>query len=76
VSFVSAVPQDQREEGYFAPLMADRGPVTELNALVPYHTRRAGWGTTGDQVRLIDAALAASPGCGTGVSAPNAGWAG
>jgi hypothetical protein len=64
VSFVSfTVPQDQREQSYFAPLAelaAD--PGTELNfALVPYHPADQAPGTTGDQVRLIDAALAASP---------------
>jgi hypothetical protein len=65
VSFVSfTVPQDQREESYFAPL-ADLAadPGTELNfALVPYHPADQAPGTTGDQVRLIDAALAASAG--------------
>jgi len=65
VSFVSfTVPQDQREESYFAPLAelaAD--PGTELNfALVPYHPADQAPGTTNDQVRLIDAALADSPG--------------
>jgi hypothetical protein len=65
VSFVSfTVPQDQREPGYFAPLAelaVDQG--TELNfALVPYHAADQAPGTTADQVRLIDAALAASPG--------------
>ena len=65
VSFVSfTVPQYQREEGYFAPLTGlavDSG--TELNfALVPYHPTDQAPGTTEDQVRLIDAALAASPG--------------
>ena len=65
VSFVSfTVPQYQREEGYFAPLAelaAD--PGTELNfALVPYHPAGQAPGTTGDQARLIDAALTASPG--------------
>ena len=36
---------------------------TELNfALVPYHPSEQAPGTTADQVRLIDAALAASPG--------------
>ena len=68
VSFVSfTVPQYQRDEAYFAPLAglaglaADAG--TELNfALVPYHPAEQAGGTTGDQVRLIDAALAASPG--------------
>ncbi len=65
VSFVSfTVPQYQREEGYFAPLAGlAAGPGTELNfALVPYHPADQAPGTTGDQVRLIDAALAASPG--------------
>jgi hypothetical protein len=68
VSFVSfTVPQYQREESYFAPLAGLAGlaadPVTELNfALVPYHPGEQAPGTTGDQVRLIDAALAASPG--------------
>jgi methionine synthase II (cobalamin-independent) len=65
VSFVSfTVPQNQREESYFAPLAgltADQD--TELNfALVPYHPAEQEEGTTADQVRLIDAALAASPG--------------
>ena len=65
VSFVSfTVPQYQHEEGYFAPLAGlTAGPDTELNfALVPYHPAEQAAGTTGDQVRLIDAALAASPG--------------
>ena len=65
VSFVSfTVPQYQREESYFAPLAElAAGPGTELNfALVPYHPAEQAPGTTGDQVRLIDAALAASPG--------------
>jgi hypothetical protein len=65
VSFVSfTVPQDQREESYFAPLAGlAADPGTELNfALVPYHPAEQAAGTTGDQVSLIDAALAASPG--------------
>ena len=65
VSFVSfTVPQYQREESYFAPLSGlAADPGTELNfALVPYHPAEQAAGTTGDQVRLIDAALAASPG--------------
>jgi hypothetical protein len=65
VSFVSfTVPQNQREEGYFAPLAGlTADPDTELNfALVPYHPAEQEAGTTADQVRLIDAALAASPG--------------
>ncbi|MBV9092723.1 MAG: hypothetical protein JO132_02425 [Streptosporangiaceae bacterium] len=65
LSFVSfTVPQYQREESYFAPLAelaAD--PGTELNfALVPYHPAEQAPGTTEAQVRLIDAALAGSPG--------------
>jgi hypothetical protein len=65
VSFVSfTVPQYQREESYFAPLTGlAADPATELNfALVPYHPAEQAPGTTGDQVRLIDAALAVSPG--------------
>ena len=67
VSFVSfTVPQYQREESYFAPLAGlAADPGTELNfALVPYHPADQAPGTTGDQVRLIDASLAASPGGG------------
>jgi hypothetical protein len=65
VSFVSfTVPQYQREDSYFAPLAElTAGPDTELNfALVPYHPAEQAAGTTEAQVRLIDAALAASPG--------------
>ena len=65
VSFVSfTVPQYQREESYFAPLTGlATAPGTELNfALVPYHPADQAPGTTAEQVRLIDAALAASPG--------------
>jgi hypothetical protein len=65
LNFVSfTVPQHQRDESYFAPL-ADLAvdPGTELNfALVPYHPADQAPGTTDDQVRLIDTALAASPG--------------
>jgi hypothetical protein len=67
VSFVSfTVPQYQREDGYFAPLaQLTADPGTELNfALVPYHPAEQAPGTTDAQVRLIDAALAASPGGG------------
>ena len=67
VSFVSfTVPQYQREESYFAPLAGlTADPGVELNfALVPYHPAEQAPGTTADQVRLIDAALAASPGGG------------
>jgi hypothetical protein len=65
VSFVSfTVPQYQRQDSYFAPLAGlTADPGTELNfALVPYHPAEQAPGTTGDQTRLIDAALAASPG--------------
>jgi hypothetical protein len=65
LSFVSfTVPQYQRAESYFAPLAELAvDPDTELNfALVPYHPADQASGTTGDQVRLIDAVLAASPG--------------
>ncbi len=65
VSFVSfTVPQYQREDGYFAPLARlTADPDTELNfALVPYHAAEQAPGTTDAQVRLIDTALAASPG--------------
>ena len=67
VSFVSfTVPQYQRQDSYFAPLaQLTADPRTELNfALVPYHPAEQAPGTTGDQIRLIDAALAASPGGG------------
>ena len=48
-----------------AQLTAD--PGTELNfGLVPYHPAGQAPGTTEEQVRLIDAALAASPGGGRG----------
>jgi hypothetical protein len=66
VSFVSfTVPQYQRQDRYFAPLAGlTADPGTELNfALVPYHPAEQAPGTTADQVRLIDTALAASP-CG------------
>ena len=69
VSFVSfTVPQYRREESYFAPLAGlTADPGTELNfALVPYHPAEQAPGTTGEQVRLIDAALAASRGGGRG----------
>jgi hypothetical protein len=63
VSFVSfTVPQYQRDASYFAPLAGlTADPGTELNfALVPYHPAEQARGTTDDQVRFIDAALAAS----------------
>jgi hypothetical protein len=65
VSFVSfTVPQDQRDESYFAPLAElTVGAGTELNfALVPYHPAEQAPGTSEEQARLIDATLAASPG--------------
>ena len=64
VSFVSfTVPQYQREDSYFAPLAELTADLaTELNfALVPYHPAEQAPGTSQAQVRLIDAALAASP---------------
>jgi hypothetical protein len=64
VSFVSfTVPQDKRDESYFAPLaQLTAGPDTELNfALVPYHPAEQAPDTSEEQARLIDAALAASP---------------
>ena len=80
LSFVSfTVPQYQRAESYFAPLAELAvDPDTELNfALVPYHPADQASGTTGDQVRLIDAVLAATPGGRRDwASAPNAAWAG
>lgn len=64
VSFVSfTVPQHRCDQAYFAALgelKADRG--TELNfSLVPYHPARQEPDITDDQIRRIDAALAASP---------------
>jgi hypothetical protein len=61
--FSFTVPQDQREERYFAPLRDLRaGAETELYfALVPYHPAAQTPGTTAEQVRLIEAGLAASP---------------
>jgi methionine synthase II (cobalamin-independent) len=67
VSFVSfTVPQYQRDRGYFAPLAnLAAGPATELNfALVPYHPADQADGTTREQARLIDEALAAGPAAG------------
>ena len=64
VSFVSfTVPQYQRAESYFAPLAGlATGPDTELNfGIVPYHPAEQAPGTTSDQARLIDAALAVGP---------------
>ena len=66
VSFVSfTVPQYQRQESYFAHpltgLTAVRAP-SSISRSMPYHPADQEPGTTGDQVRLIDAALAASPG--------------
>jgi hypothetical protein len=65
LSFISfTVPQYQRGDGFFAPLAeltADRD--TELNfGLVPYHPADQEPGTTDAQLRVIDGALAASPG--------------
>ena len=60
VSFVSfTVPQNHRDEGYFAPLTGlSADPDMELNfGLVPYHPADQPLGTTEEQIRLIDAAL-------------------
>jgi hypothetical protein len=61
--FSFTVPQSQRDDAYFAPLDGLRvGPDTELDfALVPYYPDEQPAGTTGEQTRLIDAHLAASP---------------
>jgi hypothetical protein len=61
VDFVSfTVPQHRRDASYFAPLAeVDPGPQTELYfALVPYHPADQLPGTTAEQIRLIDDALA------------------
>jgi len=65
IDFVSfTVPQARADEAYFAPLRDLRvGPETELAfALVPYHPDEQPAGTAQEQVRHIDAALAASAG--------------
>jgi len=65
VSFASfTVPQYQQDAAYFAPLAElAAGPGLELNfALVPYHPADQAPGTTAEQIRIIDAVLAASPG--------------
>jgi hypothetical protein len=65
VSFVSfTVPQYQRTASYFAPLTeltADPAP-SSISRSCPYHPADQEPGTTRDQIRLIDAALAASRG--------------
>jgi hypothetical protein len=65
VSFVSfTVPQYQCDQSYFAALgelKADPG-IEPNFSLVPYHPAGQRPGITGDQIRHIDAALAASPG--------------
>ena len=60
--FSFTVPQAQREANYFVPLRdLSAGPVAELYfALVPYYPADQPQGTTAEQVRLIDAALAES----------------
>jgi hypothetical protein len=61
VDFVSfTVPQDRRDASYFAPLAElAPGPQTELYfGLVPYHPASQLPGTTAEQIRLIDDALA------------------
>ncbi|MGI9147533.1 MAG: hypothetical protein ACR2IK_13425 [Chloroflexota bacterium] len=54
------VPQNRRDESYFAPLGELKVPAeTELNfALVPYHPAQQEAGTTSEQVRLIERYLA------------------
>jgi len=61
--FSFTVPQSRRDDAYFAPLDGLRvGPETELYfALVPYYPDEQPAGTTGEQTRLIDLHLAASP---------------
>jgi hypothetical protein len=61
--FSVTVPQSRSDEDYFAPLGDLRvGRETELYfALVPYHPAEQAEGTTAEQVRQIDAALAESP---------------
>ncbi len=56
------VPQTRNDADYFAPLRdLTGGPETELCfALVPYHPDEQAEGTTPEQTRLIDAALARS----------------
>ncbi len=63
VSFASfTVSQNQTDPAYFAPLAELRtGPPTQLYfSLVPYYPARQEPGTTGKQVALIDAGLAAT----------------
>lgn len=57
------VPQGRADAAYFAPLHDLRtGPDTALYfALVPYHPAQQPAGTTAEQTRLIDGALASSP---------------
>jgi hypothetical protein len=60
--FSFTVPQGRGDADYFAPLSdLQAGPDTELYfALVPYYPDDQPPGTTAEQVRLIDAALAQS----------------
>jgi hypothetical protein len=61
IDFVSfTVPQARADANYFAPLRdLTAGPETELYfALVPYHPDQQAEGTTAEQARNIDAALA------------------
>jgi hypothetical protein len=53
------VPQDRRDDPFFAPLRELAvPPVTEVYlALVPYHPAQQAPGTTAEQVRLVDANL-------------------
>jgi hypothetical protein len=61
--FAFTVPQYQRQPAYFAPIADLRvDDETELYfALVPYHPDEQEPGTTAEQVRLVDEALADRP---------------
>jgi hypothetical protein len=61
--FAFTVPQARSDDAYFAPLSdLQSPPETELYfALVPYHPSQQPEGMTGEQVRLIDRYLGASP---------------
>jgi len=64
LNFVSfTVPQGRSDSAYFQPLAGlGTGAETELYfALVPYHPDDQAPGTTGEQIRQIDAALSNSP---------------
>lgn len=65
LNFVSfTVPQGRNDSAYFQPVVGLRaGSETELYfALVPYHPDEQAPGTTGEQIKHVDAALSGSPG--------------